>query len=239
MARPNDLLSDILPIWRRTAEAGGALPSVEALAEELGMSRVAVREALIQMEADGLVRRHHGSGTFPNPAALEMPVRFDQHMDFTDRLAAVGFTTRVEVIDAAVTTLGALDDPTRLDLDGQTRVLRTVKRWWADDMVAVVAVDVVPLARQAAAAEALESVEGSVMELATRFGLARADWMCTWPSAVELDDATAKLLDYEVGRAALRTEQLGVERLGTTVFHAVEHHRPEIVEHGMIRTIYS
>lgn len=239
MVRRNLPSAGILPIWKRTAEAGGPLPSVEALAEQLGVSRVAVREALIEMEADGLVRRHQGAGTFANPAALEMPVRLDRQMDFTDRLEAVGFRSRVEVVEAEILCLGSIIGPTRLDLPDDARVLRTVKRWWADDIVAVVAVDVVPLGRRSIDSDVMAHVTDSMIEISATLGIARADWMCTWPTAVEVDESTAALLDLEPGRAVLRTEQLGIERLGGTVFHAVEHHRPDLVENGLIRTIYS
>lgn len=239
VGRVNTLLTSILPIWRRSAESGGALPSVEALALELGSSRVAVREALIRMEANGLVRRLQGSGTFPNPAALEMPVRLDQHMDYTDRLNAVGFESRVEVVEAAILELGDVPGTSRIELPATTRVMRTVKRWWADEVVAVVAVDVFPLDRRAVDNDALADVTQPVLELVTLHGVASADWMCTWPAAVELDRETAEILQYEPGRAVLRTEHLGVARSGGSVFHAIEHHRPQLVEHGMIRTIYS
>lgn len=228
----------LLRIWRQTAEAGEALPSEESLAQELGSSRLAVREALIQMEAHGLVRRHHGSGTYPNPAALGIPVRFDEQRDFADRLAAVGFEARVEVVDASVLSGDEIDPPTRLELDAEVRVLRTVKRWWADDVIAVVAVDTLPLSRAIADADAIARAEESVLTLASGIGIGRADWTCVWPSAVELDAPTAELLAYETGRAVLRTEQIGVDRHGRTVFHALEHHRPNLVDHGMIRTVY-
>ncbi len=198
-----------------------------------------MREALIEMEANGLVRRHQGSGTFANPAALEMPVRLDQQMDFTDRLEAVGFRSRVEVLRAEVVDLGSIGTGTRLDLPADARVLRTEKRWWADDVVAVVSVDVVPLGRRTDDDQALAQTEDSMIEIAATLGIARADWMCTWPTAVELDEPTAALLGLEPGKAVLRTEQLGIERLGGTVFHAIEHHRPNLVENGLIRTIYS
>lgn len=235
----NDAVSSgLLPIWRAMLEAGEALPSEEALAVTLGTSRPAIREALIRMEANGLVRRLHGAGTFPNPAALEMAVRLDQAADFADRLGAVGFDSRVEVLEVAVLTADQVDAP-RLALQNGDRVLRTVKRWWADDVVAVVAVDLVPLSRRADADAAIADAEAPVVELSARHGLGRADWMCTWPSAVTLGAAEAALLDHPSGTAALRTEQLGVERHGRRVFSALEHHRPDLVEYGLIRTISS
>jgi DNA-binding GntR family transcriptional regulator len=239
VARNDSVSSGLLPIWREMLELGEALPSEEALAEALGTSRPAIREALIRMEADGLVRRHHGSGTFPNPAALDIPIRLDRAADFVDRLEAVGYRAEVEVLSAEVLLIAEHDalHVQRLGVDVGARVLRTVKRWRADGVVAAVAVDIVPLARSTNADAAIAAASDPVLELSTTFGLGRADWMCTWPSAVELDADLAEMLDYPAGRAVLRMEQVGVERLGRRVFHATEHHRPEVLEYGLIRTI--
>ncbi|MCU1504237.1 MAG: putative GntR family transcriptional regulator [Ilumatobacteraceae bacterium] len=233
----NSVESNLLPIWREVVELGQALPSEEALAETLGTSRPAIREALIRMEADGLVRRLHGAGTFPNPAALEIPVRMDRAADFSDRLASVGFEVTTEVISAEVIAAGESEAAT-LGLEAGTRLLRTVKRWRADGVVAVVAFDHVPLSRRASGEASIDAAADAVLHLATEYGAGRADWMCTYPTAVEVDGPTAELLEYEPGRAVLRLEQIATERHGRRVFHALEYHRPGLVEFGLIRTIH-
>lgn len=45
------------------------LPSEKLMAEQRGVSRITVRKALEHLEAEGLVRRLHGSGTFVAPQA--------------------------------------------------------------------------------------------------------------------------------------------------------------------------
>ena len=45
-------------------EAGDALPSERRLAEELGVSRPTLRQAIDGLVADGLLDRRHGSGTY-------------------------------------------------------------------------------------------------------------------------------------------------------------------------------
>jgi GntR family transcriptional regulator len=235
-ARESTVDAELLPIWRETLRSGEALPSEEQLAETLGASRPAIREALIRMEANGLVRRLHGAGTFANPAALDVKLRLDNDADFADRLAAVGYAVTVELLGAEVIPVES-EVAVELGVEAGTRALRTLKRWSADGVVAVVALDHVPLARRVSDADAVASAERPVRELAATIGLGQTDWLCTWPTAVELEPDIAELLGWEPGRAALRFEQLGVARLGHRVFHAVEHHRPGIVEYGLIRTV--
>lgn len=234
--RQSTVDADLLPIWRETLLSGEALPSEEQLAERIGASRPAIREALIRMEANGLVRRLHGAGTFANPAALDVKLRLDNDVDFADRLAAVGYTVEVELLRAEVVAIGD-EVAAALVVEPSGRALRTLKRWRADGVVAVVALDHVPLDRRVTDHVALEHAADPVRELASSIGIGRTDWICTWPTAVELDEEIAALLEFDAGRAALRFEQLGVARLGGRVFHAVEHHRPGVAEYGLIRTV--
>lgn len=51
-------------IWKGHLEPGAKLPNEVELARIYGVSRVPIRQALAQLEQDGLVRREHGRGTF-------------------------------------------------------------------------------------------------------------------------------------------------------------------------------
>ena len=51
-------------LWDLDAQTGKKLPTERALAQTLGLSRGAVREALSVMEAEGVVVRKVGSGTY-------------------------------------------------------------------------------------------------------------------------------------------------------------------------------
>lgn len=232
----HELTSAVLKLWRGVLTSGQGMPSEAELAEQIGASRPAVREVLIRMEQDGLIIRRHGSGTYPNPAAMEVPTRLDEAADFADRLAAVGYSSRVEVVSATVIVVDPADAP-RFAASEPVRMLRTVKRWWADDVVAVVAVDQVPLGRPTSPDDALAQAADAVMVLANTVGRGTADWMFTWPAAAVLDAEIAGLLEREEGEAVLRIENLGVDRRGQRVFHALEYHCPGIMEYGLIHTL--
>jgi GntR family transcriptional regulator len=69
--------------------AGTRLPSEPELARRLGVSRSSLRGAIALLEADGLLRRMHGSGTF----VIERPLlRNDLSRNFgvSDLIAATG-----------------------------------------------------------------------------------------------------------------------------------------------------
>jgi len=76
-----------------TGELGseGRLPTERALAEMLGISRRAVRRALEVLEAEGLIWRRQGSGTFVG----ERPDRWSEHVG--DIVAGTDFMELMEV----------------------------------------------------------------------------------------------------------------------------------------------
>lgn len=69
----------------------GRLPTERALAEMLGISRRAVRRALEVLEAEGLIWRRQGSGTFVG----ERPDRWSEHVG--DIVAGTDFMELMEV----------------------------------------------------------------------------------------------------------------------------------------------
>ena len=60
--------------------AGARLPAERALAEELGVTRTSLREALRQMESMGVVRIRQGAGVFVLDWTLEPTMRFVQFL---------------------------------------------------------------------------------------------------------------------------------------------------------------
>ena len=60
-------------IQNRSWRPGQQIPPLEALVETYGISRATIRQALGQLEQDGLIRRSRGSGTFVNAELPETP----------------------------------------------------------------------------------------------------------------------------------------------------------------------
>jgi len=60
----------------------GHLPSESQLASELGVSRATIRTILVKFEAEGLITRKHGQGTFINTHVLDVNSRSNGIWDF-------------------------------------------------------------------------------------------------------------------------------------------------------------
>ncbi|MFG3699392.1 GntR family transcriptional regulator [Micromonospora sp. NPDC047620] len=75
---------------------GSRLPTERAMAEQLGVSRATVREALTRLERDGLVNRRQGDGTYVAEPRVEHDMRFLH--GFSAELARRGHRVRSKVL---------------------------------------------------------------------------------------------------------------------------------------------
>jgi len=78
-------------------ESGDQLPTETELVAEYGVSRITVRQALKNLEEEGLVRREAGRGTFVTGG---LPLPRELHMDGSlDDLISMGLATSVQLLD--------------------------------------------------------------------------------------------------------------------------------------------
>ncbi len=89
----------------RKPTAGDRLPSEPDLAKKLGVSRATLREAMRTFEAQGLIRRRQGSGTF---VVGQMPV-IEAGLEVLESLETMAerLGLEVSVSDLRIETLSA------------------------------------------------------------------------------------------------------------------------------------
>jgi len=82
-------------------DAQGRLPSEAELAKEYGVSRATVRSAMAMLVAQGIIVKKHGSGTFINPAMLQLRIDVRDQWEFEDLIRSSGFKPGIQFIDTA------------------------------------------------------------------------------------------------------------------------------------------
>ncbi len=126
------LQSDLSSLIAKTT-AGDRLPSEPDLARTLGVSRATLREAMRTFEAQGLIRRRQGSGTFVvgQMPVLEAGLELLESLEtMADRLGLEVTVSdlHVESIAADVETSQGLGVPTGTTLTRVRRVMREESR---------------------------------------------------------------------------------------------------------------
>lgn len=230
----SSLGSRLRELARKAAMSGERLPGEPTLANELGVSRPALREELARLESEGFLRRRQGVGTIVNPGAFEIRARFDQQVEFVEVLRDAGYEPTLEVLESGPIALGAADADA-LGLAIGVPALRTVKRWRADGRPAMVAVDVIP----AAPGVNLEGLDPSagLFELVRQVRGTSVEWELAWPGAALATAAVRRWLQLASKAAVLTLDLVGVSRRGERAYHAVEYQVPGIVRPGFVRSV--
>jgi len=110
-------------------EPGSAVPTERVLSAELGTSRTTVRQALLDLVAEGRLVRRQGSGTYVAEPKMTWPLHLTS---FTEQAAANGFTASTQLISAG--RIRADDDiARRLAVDVGASVFRIERLRLADE----------------------------------------------------------------------------------------------------------
>lgn len=116
-------LSEIIESRLKAGEFpfGKRLPSLLEFAEEYGVSRLTIREALDDLAVRGVIEVRQGAGTFPAPTKVRLDL--GPVPSFTRSMAAHGATTKTRILDVRTVTdkriqteLGTSERLTRYDL---------------------------------------------------------------------------------------------------------------------------
>lgn len=209
---PHNLRLDSRPLYARAVDAlyellgtgvyepGSSLPSEAALATHFGVSRSTIREALGQLEKDGLIIRRQGAGTFVAPRSSQLTGGLERLASFRSVVEAAGRTVQVvtravEVVPADAGLASVLQVAPGVEL-AQVEVVETVDGCQTAYLAGWIPCQQVDFARLAAA-------EGSLLEyLSEHPGLPIA-YSRSAIYALEADAQLGERLGCPVGRAVL------------------------------------
>lgn len=126
------LYSQIFGLLKSKIEAGdfafnSKLPAEEALAGQLGVSRITVKRAMNELAAAGYVTRFRGRGTIVSHSSHTPPVRGNLQTPM-EHLRQLGFQTKIELKSIDVRTVS--EDAAKelfIPLDTQVQVVERVR----------------------------------------------------------------------------------------------------------------
>ncbi len=121
---------------------GSQFPSEAELVEQFAVSRATVRSALSALEAEGVIVRRWGVGTFVSDRQqIANPIT--EAVDFREMIAASGFASSVTVGPASIIMADA-DEAEALAVPVGSALLRVEKVFLADDQAVIYVVNRIP-----------------------------------------------------------------------------------------------
>lgn len=183
---------------------GSALPTERELCDAFGVSRHTTREALRILEQRGLIKRRQGSGS--TVVASTPPVRYEQSIQSIDDLMQQGSASRLQVLGCEEMASDANQFASQIALTAKLPCVRVRSiRYLRNDVRPLALVDVYVAGRNKAQIRKLINPETAAQEVVATVDPPRLDRIEQAFNAINLDDASAKLLHVKAGDAAFQT----------------------------------
>lgn len=234
-----DMVADDL---RRSIEAGafeaGRLPSEPELARQLGVSRATLRHAITELEEAGLVRRHHGRGTFVTGHAAALRNILNENSGTTELITSAGGVPGTADV-VPIVRIAARREQESLGLAAADRVIAVRRTRLTDGTPAVAVEDVMPerlLAAVGLTAERVAAELGhrSLYELLEEVRLTVHHGIVDIRATRARGDV-ARRLGLPVGSAVLALDQIDSTAEGVAVLLSHEWYAPDVFQFRVYR----
>jgi len=211
---------------------GSKLPPEPELAEEMGVSRATLREALRSLEEDGFVTRTSGAGTYATHRP-RLRNNLDVNFGVTEAIRAAGM--RPGTTQSAIHTQSAsADEADVLDLSVGDAVVALERVRTADGRPVVFSRDVISATRLPATELAGMPLDGSLYEILERHGQPVAHGIVS-VEPERADKVLAKRLGVKAGELLLFLRQIDYGAEGEPLLLSEEHHLAEAFEFNVVR----
>jgi GntR family transcriptional regulator len=215
--------------------AGSRLPAEPELAQQLGVSRATLREAMRTFEGQGLIRRRQGVGTFvvSHSQIIESGLEVLESIETLSNKIGLDVsmgTYRTELIEANSEQAGALE------VEEGTPLLKVVRVINAEDRPVAFLIDILPT--DILSSDELQSdFTGSVLDLLMRRGSPELANSLTEICSVPATSAIARALEIQRGDVLLLFTAKLFSNLGRIVDYSYSYFLPGYFKFHVVRRV--
>ena len=122
---------------------GTKIPTENQLAEEIGVSRGTVSQALSILNEEGIIDRIQGSGTYANPHILQLKIRADLPFRLAGLIESSGYKPSISIVDHQITSASE-ETAENLKIPIGSRILMLNRLYLADEEPAMFLIERFP-----------------------------------------------------------------------------------------------
>lgn len=212
---------------------GHRIPPETELANDLGVSRTTIRDALSRLQNEGAIYRRQGAGTFVNARVLQIKSRLEDIWSYQQLLEDHGFEPSVRVL---ATTEAPPDAATADALgltDGDT-VLTIEKLFLEDEDPVMLTINRIATRILGDTGDADDEATPIYEFLQDRCNRTLSYYL-TEIIPVALDADTAEKLGVAPGTPAISFDEVGYDDANEPIVRATSHFRDDLLRFRLIR----
>ena len=212
---------------------GGRIPSETELANELGVSRTTIRDALSRLENEGAVYRRQGSGTYVNKPGLQIKTRLEEIWSYESVLRDHGYTPSTRILTVS-TVLADNMQADILKIKAGEEIVCVEKLFLEDREPVILAINQVPR-KLLTASFADSDWHKPIYEFLWKYGQLRLSYYISEIVPVLVDRKIGKALGVAVGEPLLSFKEIGFNEENEPILMASSYIRDDLLRLRLIR----
>lgn len=211
----------------------GRIPPETELANDLGVSRTTVRDALSRLEHEGTIYRRQGAGTFVNEQGLQIKSRLEEIWSYEQVLEDHGYVPSIRVL--AETEMKAdTDTVDALGLDKDDNVLVIEKLFLEDEDPVILTINRIP-SRIFTDTEYTDDEATPVYEFLEQHCNRTLTYYLSEIIPVTLGKDIAGKLGVASGTLAVSFEEIGFDQNNEPIVRATSYFRDDLIRFRLMR----
>jgi GntR family transcriptional regulator len=223
-------------IKKRIAEHdfdGGRIPPETELADDLGVSRTTVRDALSRLEHEGTIYRRQGAGTFVNEQGLQIKSRLEEIWSYEQVLEDHGYVPSIRVLNETQMEANA-ETADALGLAEGDAVLVIEKLFLEDEDPVILTINRIP-SRILIDTEYADDEATPVYEFLEQHCNRTLSYYLSEIVPVSLDEDVAAKLGVTSGTLAVSFDEIGFDQNNEPIVRATSYFRDDLIRFRLIR----